>query len=113
MMPGIVNTILGLVLVYLAVLRPGVIENANWYVGAAGIVIILLATWSRATDFAKWQSTTNIVLGTLLLILYAGQQAKLPLGALFIFWWIFWIGLLVALFALWAVIYRPPRSARA
>lgn len=113
MMPGVLSTILGLVLVYVAVLLPGVIQNANWYIGAAGIAIILLATWSRATDVANWHSTTNIVLGALLLILYGAQQAALPLGALFVFWWIFWIGILVALFALWAVIYRRPRSSRA
>jgi hypothetical protein len=113
MMPGILSTILGLVLVYLAVLLPGVIQSTNWYVGGAGIAIILLAYWSRTTDVAKWHSTTNIVLGALLLILYGTQQVGLPLGALFIFWWIFWVGLLVALFALWAVIYRPRRSARA
>lgn len=106
MIPGILNTILGLALVYISVLDLALVEGRTWHVIVAGGIIVVLALWARLRDAMHWPSTTNIVLGVLLL-LFGILQWITPLAHLFVFWYVFWVGILVAVIALWAALYRP------
>ena len=111
MTPGILNTLIGLALVYLSVLHLAVIEGRVWYLVVAGVAIIVLSLWSRRGDVMKWFSTATIVLGALLLAFGIAQWTT-PIAHLFAFWCVFFDGILVAVLALWAALYRPnPRPA--
>lgn len=104
MIANALNTLLGLWLVYAAVLDRAWAEN-TWTLPVAGVLVVVLAVWARMTDYRRWQSSTNIVLGIVLLILTAlhGLGAASPLV---MFWAVFWPGILVAVFALWSLLYR-------
>ncbi|MGH8042013.1 MAG: hypothetical protein ACREPN_08220 [Rudaea sp.] len=113
MTPGILNTLIGLALVYLSVLHLALIEGRVWHLLVAAVAIIVLSLWSRRGDAMKWFSTTTIVLGVLLLG-FAIAQWTTPIAHLFAFWCVFFDGILVAVLALWAALYRPgPRPASA
>ncbi|MGH8280059.1 MAG: hypothetical protein ACRETQ_10935 [Gammaproteobacteria bacterium] len=103
MIPNILNTLVGLFLVYLAVLKILWIERQYFPLLVFAAVIFVLALWARRTDPARWYSTVNMILAVLLAIL-----ALLPLPTLpnLTFWGGFWVGILVAVTALWAALYR-------
>lgn len=109
MIPNLLNTLLGLWLVYAAILRP-TWTASSLDLATAAIVVFVLALWARPGDYGKWQSSTNIVLG-ILLLLFAGVQRAGLSPPLLTFWAAFWVGMLVAVFALWAALYRPPVEA--
>ena len=105
MIANLLNTLLGLWLVYAAVLRPAWASEA-WKLAIAGIVVIALALWARAGDHRKWQSSVNMLLGLVLLLL-AGLRLAGVVAPLTMFWGVFWPGILVAVLALWSALYRP------
>jgi len=105
MIPNLINTIIGIWLVYLAVLNPARLGDGGKIVCAAGIAVLILGFLARASDHAKWFSSTNISLGVILL-LTAASQLVLPSEAI-TFWMVFWVGLGAAMVSLWAVLYRP------
>ena len=105
MIPNLANTVLGLWLVYVAVLDPRW-GTKSWVLALAGVVVLVLALWARGSDYRKWQSSVNLVLGVVLILLAALDWAGL-LTPLALFWGVFWPGVLVAIFSLWAALYRP------
>ena len=105
MIANLLNTLLGLWLVYVAVLDPAWAAS-SWKLALAGVVVIALAFWARASDYRTWQSTVDAVLGVSLLVL-AALHATGMAPVLLMFWGTFWPGVLVAVFALWAALYRP------
>lgn len=111
MIPGYLNSFIAIVLVYLSVLRLSVLETHQWTIPVAGAIIVVLALWSRAGDMMKWFSTVNVLLG-LMLVAFGVWQWLSPFAHLFVFWFVFWTGVLVGVVALWAAVYRPgsPRS---
>ena len=107
MIANIVNTLLGLALVYSAILAPGPLGQA-WVPLASGVGIIGLALWARNTDRLMWFNLVNIVLGAALLLLgIADNFTAVP--ALIVFWWVFWVGIIVAIMALWSLLYAKER----
>lgn len=106
MIANILNTLIGLWLGYAAIFEAAAGQPQTWPVAAAAAAIIVLALVARRTDPAGWHSATNAVLGATLLVL-ALVNLWLVLPALVMFWLELWIGLAVASFALWAVLYRP------
>lgn len=106
MIPGILNTVIGLILVYMSVLHLALIEGRVWHLLVAGVAIVILAMWSRAGDAMKWFSTSVVVLG-ICLFLFGVLQWMTPMAHLFAFWFVFFAGILVAVFSLWAAVYRP------
>ncbi len=112
MIANLLNCMLGIWLVYVAVLDPAWGGASNWRLALAAVVVLALALWARASDHAKWQSSTNLVLGALLLIV-AGLHWRGDAPPLLMFWGVFWVGILVAVLALWAALYRPASGARA
>jgi len=110
MIPNLLNTLLGIWLIYAIILSPDSI-GSPWRVVVIAIVIFALALWARRTDYSPWQSSTNIVLALLLLLM---ALLKVPpfVSPLVNFWAVFWVGILVAILALWAAIYRPPADSK-
>ena len=105
MIPNLINTVIGIWLVYVAVLNPSLIGAGTWTIYASGLAIVVVAFWARASDFMTWYSSTNVVFGFTLL-LTAGSQAILWSEAI-TFWVVFWTGISVGVISLWAVLYRP------
>lgn len=108
MIPNIINTLAGLVLACLTVLKPLWVERQYFPLLIFAAVILVMAIWARFSDPQKWFSSVNIVMSILLAIL-----ALLPLPTLpnLAFWGGFWIGIIVPVVALWAVLYRPESEA--
>jgi len=108
MTPNILNTLLGLALVYCAILAPGPLHASIWLLGVAGVVIVALGLWARDGDRLKWFSGVSIVLGiALALLAMAGSMVVVPTVVLF--WWVFWVGIVVAVMALWSLLYAKQR----
>ncbi len=105
MIPNLINVVIGIWLVYAAVLDPSLIGAGTWTIYASGLAIVVAAFWARTGDSATWYSSTNVVLGFVLL-LTAGSQAIIWSEAI-TFWVVFWTGISVAVIALWAALYRP------
>jgi membrane-bound ClpP family serine protease len=106
---NIINSLIGIWVVYLAVLNPSALEAGKWTFVIAGLTVLVLALIARQTDHSKWHSSTDAVLGIVLIV--AGIiQEFVPLEAL-AFWVAFWIGVTVAVVSLWAAIYSPRRAA--
>jgi hypothetical protein len=110
MLANLTNTLIGLAMVYAAVLEPRFVAPNTVMLFFVGLVVLALATWARMTDSASWFSRTNIVLGFCVIALAALQQMKLT-GPLADFWGVFWCGLMVSVVALWAALYRPGTQA--
>lgn len=106
MIANLLNVVLGLWLVYAAVLDPAWASANDWRLPLAAVVILVLALWARASDHRKWQSSVNLALGVALLIL-SGIHWKGVAPPLLMYWGIFWPGIVVAVLALWATLYRP------
>ena len=110
MTPNILNTLMGLALVYCAVLAPGPLHASIWLLGVAGVVIVALGLWARDGDRLKWFSMVSVVLGiALALLAMAGSMVVVPTVVLF--WWVFWVGIIVAVMALWSLLYAKQRPA--
>ncbi len=112
MLPNLVNTLIGLVMVYAAVLQPQLVAPNTVTLFFAGLVILGLGIWARMTDCASWFSQTNIVLGFCVFVL-AGLQHMNLTGPLVDFWGVFWSGLIVSVVAFWAALYRPSNAISA
>ncbi|HKT32282.1 MAG TPA: hypothetical protein VJS89_07315 [Gammaproteobacteria bacterium] len=110
MIPNIINTLVGLALACATVLYPEWIERQYLPMLVFAVIILVMAVWARRSDPDRWFSTVNIVMAVLLAIL-----ALLPLPTLpnLAFWGGFWIGIIVPVVALWAVLYRPESQAAA
>ncbi|MFM9969357.1 MAG: hypothetical protein ACKVQK_13285, partial [Burkholderiales bacterium] len=76
MIPNLVNTLVGLALVYASVLKPSLVQNAPINLLVASIVIVGCATWARTGDRMGWFSLTNILVGAVAVLL-AGVQMVL------------------------------------
>lgn len=104
MIPNLINTTIGLWLVYAAVLNPAQI-GVRAVVLASGVVVFGLAIWAYQVDYLKWPSTTAGVLGASLAV-YAAVE---PSG-LITFWVGLFVGIAMAVVSLWSVLYRRPSA---
>lgn len=105
MIPNLINAVLGIVLVYSAVLNPALTSGRAHPLLIAGVAILLLAAWAMRSDNHPWQNTLNMLMGLLLIVLGALPLETYPVVT---FWGVFWVGIVVAVMALWAALYRPP-----
>ena len=106
MVANLINTLIGLGMVYASVLDPHLVAPDTVTLFFLGVVILGLSMWARMTDSAGWFSQTNIVLGFCVLAL-AGLQHMNLTGPLVDFWGVFWCGLIVSVVSFWAALYRP------
>jgi hypothetical protein len=105
MIPNALNTLLGIGLVYCAILAPNILGGSPRVIPLAGIVIVAFALWARPADKLKWFSTANGALG-LALVLLGILAAATAIHPLVTFWWIFWVGIIVSVLAFWSALYN-------
>jgi len=110
MMPNLLNTLLGMALVYCAILAPGWINSNIWPMLGSGVLVALFAWWARAGDKLKWFNLVNATLGIALIFLgLAASATEIP--QLVMFWWVFWVGIIVAVLAFWSTLYTRDSSS--
>lgn len=108
MIPNLINTVTGLVLVYATVIHRTWIEQRFFPLMGFALIIIVMALWARRSDAHPWFSWTNLVQGAGLAILSFFPLATLPYLT---FWTAFWVGSIVPVVALWAALYHPQAQA--
>lgn len=104
MIPNALNSIIGIALVYCAILAPGRLHSTAWLLLGGGIAVIVLALWARRSDRLKWFNLVNVILGGALVVLGIAR-AVTAVHLLVMFWWVFWVGTIVAVLALWSALY--------
>jgi hypothetical protein len=107
MVANLFNVILGLLLVYIAVLQPSLTAQRPALLLAIAAAIFVAAWLARPTDHHPWQNNTNLLLAVILGAVAALRLEHYPLA---VFWSQFSIGTIVSVLALWAVLYRPASS---
>lgn len=110
MLANLLAAAVGLWLSYAAIFEAGAGRHQGWPIVAAAAAIVALALVARRGDGRSWQSATDAALG-LVLLLVALFNLGVAVMPLVMFWIELWIGLAVASFALWAVLYHPAREA--
>jgi hypothetical protein len=108
MIANLVNVVLGLALVYVAVLEPAATARRPALLLALAVIMFVAAWLARRGDHHPWQNNTNMVLAVLLALLALLHPAQFPLA---VFWIQFSGGSLIAVLALWAALYHPAASA--
>ncbi len=109
MIAHILNTLLGLWLVWAAILDPSLESASRWPMAIAGAAIIVLGLLARPSERLKWAGATDVVLGAILAIdSLAGVFIE---SAALGFWMVLWIGVVVAAVSLWSVLYRPATAS--
>lgn len=107
MIPNLINTAIGIWLVYAAVLNPAEL-GGRLAVLASGIAVLVLAIWAYQADYLKWPATTAGALGAGLAV-YAGIQLSESSGFV-TFWIALFVGIAVAVASLWSALYRQPSA---
>jgi len=108
MIPNLINTVIGIWLVYAAVLNPAALGGRMAILGS-GIVVLLIAIWAYRVDYLKWPATTAGVLGVGLAV-DAGVRLLEPSGFV-TFWVVLFAGIAVAVVSLWSALYRKPSAS--
>jgi len=104
MIPSLLEGLLGLWLVWVAVLDPALVDSHSWVIALSAIALLLLGLAAFRTDYLKWPAVTDVVVGLVLLILYFGTSI-VSSGTL-TFWMLFWSGCIAGIVSLWSVFYR-------
>jgi hypothetical protein len=109
MIAPIINTFVGIWLVYAAILAPTFVTDAETALPtlATGAVIVVLALASRRQPLGTWGADMIAILGSVL-ILQALLRFGLALPAVVNTWCVSWVGFLVAVLSLSTVLYRRP-----
>ena len=66
----------------------------------------------EAATRLKWFNLVNVVLGAALVLLGIARTLT-PVHPLVMFWWVFWVGTIVAVLAFWSALYARDRTALA
>lgn len=104
MIPNLLNSLLGITLVYCAILATEMLHQRPWALLAGGVSIIVFAMWARMSDELKWFSRVNAALGAALVVLGIARTV-ISIPPLLTFWWAFWVGCIVAVLACWSALY--------
>jgi hypothetical protein len=107
MFANLFNVLLGLALVYSAILRPSLIGARPTLLFVAAACIFGAAWLARRSDNHPWQNNINMLLAVMLAGMAALRLEHVSLAA---FWSQFSVGTAVAVLALWAMLYRPTES---
>lgn len=110
MIANLLNFLIGLWIVYVAIFGMPASAPVSWLLLPVGIAIAVLALVARRSDFSGWQSSTNSVLGIVLVITTLVERV-VAMSPLLTFWIELWVGLTVASLALWAALYHPIEGA--
>jgi hypothetical protein len=107
MIPNLINTAIGIWLVYAAVLNPSEIAG-RVSVMVSGVVVLALAIWAYRDDYLKWPALTTGVLGAAFAV-YAGFLPSDSSGFV-TFWMALFLGIALAVVSLWSALYRQPSA---
>lgn len=101
----LVNAVLGIALIYVAILQQPFLHGTRGSAveGFAGIAIALLAVAALKTREA-WYSRAIIPMGVAL-ALFALPASAFALSITLESWFVFWIGVLTSVLALWGALY--------
>jgi uncharacterized membrane protein HdeD (DUF308 family) len=108
MIPNLINTAIGIWLVYAAVLNPTEIAG-RVSVLVSGVVVLALAIWAYQDDYLKWPALTSGVLGAAFAV-YAGLLPS-DSSDFVTFWIALFFGSALAVVSLWNALYRQPSAA--
>lgn len=110
MLPSVLEGLLGLWLVWLAVLDPALVNSHGWIVALSALSLLLLGLPAFRADYLKWPAVTDIVVGVILLVLYF--VTRVTPADMLTFWMLFWGGCVAGIVSLWSVFYRqgPERT---
>lgn len=109
MIPDLLSTLIGLCLVCIAVLDPGLLDGHGALLGVAGAVLVALGVWANRVDYLKWPGATVVVAGVALLVaVISGLASQSPETT---FWVAFWSGNAAGVVSLWSALYRGPKPS--
>ena len=97
------NTVIGLALVYVAILDIQLLAGRVIPMAAISVVVFGLALVSRRRDLQHWQSSMTLTCAVALFVL---ALVQLEPYRYLTFWGLFWVGILVSILALWGAIQR-------
>lgn len=105
MIADIVNGILGIFLIYVAVLQDEFLHSTrgSLFEAVMGVAIVLLALVAGASR-ERWYSRILIPLGAAL-VLFAVLADFVPMQLMLEHWFVFWIGVFTGVVALWGALY--------
>lgn len=106
MIPNLLNTLLGLVITYVAIFPTTIGAHYHRWLFGAAMLTVALALWARHSDYAPWHSTMTIIAAVTLAVIL-GADRFLISSAVLLFWGVLWVGLVSATLSLWAAIYHP------
>jgi hypothetical protein len=112
MIGNLLQVLAGLWLAYSAIFATPPGNMSNVALAAAAVAVIVFAVWARQSDPMGWQSGTNLVLGTVLLLVAAVRWA-VGVSPLVCFWMILLVGIAVTILAMWSMLYRPETTRSA
>ena len=113
MIPNLLNTLIGLLLAYVAIFPHAIGGGRGWVLELGAAATVLLALWARPSNVLRWQATVTIVTGALLAVLVVIGHV-VPVSDVLMFWSVLWAGLTSATMCLWALLYKPsPMTAAA
>ena len=98
--------LIGLWLCYRALFSIPAGDMSDAEMAVAGLAVAAFAFWARRTDVMSWPGTTNITLGGITVLLAVVERVH-GIDPLASFWIVLLVGIAVAIFALWSVLYRP------
>jgi hypothetical protein len=104
MISSLLAALLGLGLVWVAVLDPALVESHGWIVGLSAVALLLLGLTALRVDYLKWPAVTDMLVGAILLILFFATAVVS--FSLLTFWVLFWSGCVAGIVSLWSVFYR-------
>jgi hypothetical protein len=111
MLASALNALLGLWLVYAAILDPALLRSGPWTLGISAAALLLLGVWAYRSDYLKWPGIAVIVIGIgLLAMVLSGARS---ISWQLTFWVTFWCGVVAGVLSLWSVFYRgeSPQAA--
>ncbi len=109
MVPSLLEGLLGLWLVWIAVLDPALEVAHGSAVVVPCLAMIVLGVWTFRIDYLKWPSVTDIVLGATLGTLFIVDRI-MGVDAL-TFWFLVWGGCVAGIVSLWSAFYRQGPEA--
>ena len=104
MIPSLLEGLLGLWLVWVAVLDPALEATHGSAIVVPCLAMVVLGAQAFRVDYLKWPSVTDIVLGFALGTVFIIDRIT---GAdTLTFWFLIWGGSVAGIVSLWSVFYR-------
>ena len=104
MVPSLIEGLIGLWLVWVAVLDAPLLDSHPGVIALSAILLVLLGLVAYRIDYLKWPAVTDAVVGAVLLGLYFGKG--IASSSELTFWMLFWSGCIAGIVSFWSVFYR-------